>query len=331
MLSQAGSMKEINVGLVMMVSGEQCANIGSKLEMNKKTILSSHFPDFIKKWNKFYSKFRQVNSWYIVSDYCLDDKNKPNDVMTFTIYPFTHPYLLRNGIKQYLSKDIKDFKNLSDKAVNYIKEAPYFFSLAFIIESKNNIFSLNGSKQVLDKTIEKMESWPRPKKEEFIHKINKLRNYLNRKEIDLKTLSNISITTHIMSFIIEFLLIKAKAKHIIWISDRDKITDFQDGIVSELVRLGYTSLLNKRVSDNEVYGFWGGKEYNKEIFDELVRIPDYISGAVASMDFEDVYKVSEKHYNLFDKSIVDNERIYIMHLKHNQYDDTLSNLTFTRT
>lgn len=46
--------------------------------------------------------------------------------MTFTIYPFTHPYLLRNGIKQYLSKDIKDFKNLSDKAVNYIKEAPYF-------------------------------------------------------------------------------------------------------------------------------------------------------------------------------------------------------------
>ena len=76
--------------------------------------------------------------------------------------------------------------------------------------------------------------------------------------------------------------------------------------------------------------FLGGKEYNKEIFDELIIIPDYISGAVASMDFEDVYKVSEKHYNLFDKSIVDNERIYIMHLKHNQNNDTLSNLIFTR-
>ena len=314
----------------MMVSWEQCVNIGNKQVMNRKTILSSHFPDFVEKWNKFYNKFKQVDSWYVVSDYCLDDKDKPNDVMTFTIYPFTHPYLLRNGIKQHLSKDIKDFKHLSDNAVNYIREAPYFFSLAFIIDAKNNVFSLDHSKQVLDETIKNMENWPKTKREEFIHKLKKLRNYLNRKEIDFKTLSNISITTHIMSYIIEFLLIKANAKHIIWISDRDKITDFQNGVISELVRIGYTSLLNKRVSNNEVYGFWGGKEYNKEIFDELVRIPDYISGAIASMDFEDVYKVSEKHYNLFDKSIVDNERIYIMHLKRNQDNDTLSNLMFTR-
>ena len=58
-----------------------------------------------------------------------------------------------------------------------------------------------------------MENWPKAKREEFIHKLKKLRNYLNRKEIDVKTLSNISITTHIMSYIIEFLLIKANYLH----------------------------------------------------------------------------------------------------------------------
>lgn len=205
--------------------------------MNRKTILSSHFPDFVEKWKKFQQNFKRVDSWYIVSDYCLDDKNKPNDVMTFTIYPFTHPYILKNGIKQYLSKDIKDFKNLSQKAVNYIKEAPYFFSLAFIIEDKNNIFQLEENKQHLDQMIKYMEYWPEKKRDEFIHKIKKFREYLNRKEVDLKTLSNISITVHIMASIIEFLLIKANAKHILWISDRDKITDFQDSIVSEFVRI----------------------------------------------------------------------------------------------
>lgn len=298
--------------------------------MNRKTILSSNFPDFVQKWKKFQNKFKEVNSWYIVSDYCLDDKNKPNDVMTFTIYPFTNPYLLKNGIKQHLSKDIKDFKYLSEKAVSYIKEAPFFFSLAFIIEGKNDVFKLNDNKQLLDNAIKKMENWPQKKKEEFIHKMKRFRNYLNRKEVDLKTLSNISITVHIMSAIIEFLLIKTNAKHILWISDRDKMTDFQDSIVSEFVRIYYANLLNKRVSDHKVYGFWGGKDYDKEVFDELVRIPDYISGAIASMDFDNVEKIPEKHYDLFDKSIVDNERIYIMHIKHGVDTDTLSDLKFTR-
>ena len=298
--------------------------------MNKKTILSSNFPDFVQKWKRFQNKFKQVNSWYIVSDYCLDDKNKPNDVMTFTIYPFTNPYLLKNGIKQHLSKDIKDFKYLSEKAVSYIKEAPYFFSLAFIIEGKNDVFKLNDNKQLLDNAIKNMENWPQKKKEEFIHKMKRFRNYLNRKEVDLKTLSNISITVHIMSAIIEFLLIKTNARHILWISDRDKMTDFQNGIVSEFVRIYYANLLNKRVSDHKVYGFWGGKDYDKEVFDELVRVPDYISGAIASMDFDNVEKIPEKHYDLFDKSIVDNERIYIMHIKHGVDKDTLSDLKFTR-
>ena len=48
------------------------------------------------------------------------------------------------------------------------------------------------------------------------------------------------------------------------------------------------------------------------------------------MDFTDVDKIPDKHYNLFDKSIVDNERIYIMKIKHQQNEDILSDLKFTR-
>lgn len=76
--------------------------------------------------------------------------------------------------------------------------------------------------------------------------------------------------------------------------------------------------------------FCSGKEYNKEIFDELIRVPDYISGAIASMDFDDVDKIPEKHYKLFDKSIVDNERICIMGLEHHQSEDILGEIKFTR-
>lgn len=138
--------------------------------MNRKTILSSHFPDFVMKWKRFQHKFKQIDSWYIVSDYCLDDRNKLHDVMTFTLYPFTNPYLLKKGIKQHLSKDIKDFKHLSEKAISYIKESPYFFSLAFITEGKNDVFKLNDNKQLLDNAIKGMENWPKTKKKNLFIK-----------------------------------------------------------------------------------------------------------------------------------------------------------------
>lgn len=298
--------------------------------MNKKTILSSNFPEFLRKWKRYHNKFKKVNSWYITSDYCLENKEKPNDVMTFTIFPLGNPYIIKEEIKRYLPKDIKDFKNISEDAIKYIKESPYFFSLAVIIKDKNNIFNLESNKLLLDRIIENMSNWPDNKKNEFIHKIKNFKEYLNRKTVDLKTLSEINVTVHIMSAILEFLLIKANAKKIIWISDRDKITSFRDGVIHKFIRLGYSNLVHKRVNDNEVYGFLTNEEYDKDVFDELIRIPDYISGAIASMDFSDSYKVAEKHYNLFDKGIVDNEKIYIMQIEHNQNSDTLSELQFSR-
>lgn len=298
--------------------------------MDTKTFLSSHFPDFVKKWKKYYHKFKQVDTWCISSDYCLNDKSKSNDVMTFTIFPFNMLPFIKEDIQKHLSKDIKEFKNISETALNYIKESPYFFSLAVILKNKNNIFKLDDNKKLLDDLIKRMEHWPEAKKEEFIHKMKEFRNYLNRKEIDKKILSEIGITVHIMSVIIEFLLIKTRTQHIFWISDRDKITDFQDGIVHEFIRLGYANLLKKRIVDHEVYGFLKNKEYDKALFDELIRIPDYICGALAAMNFNDTSQVPEKHYNLFDKSIVDNERICIMHMEHGECTDFLSTLSFNR-
>lgn len=48
------------------------------------------------------------------------------------------------------------------------------------------------------------------------------------------------------------------------------------------------------------------------------------------MDFDDVDKIPEKHYKLFDNSIVDNERICIMGLEHHQSEDILDEIKFTR-
>ena len=136
-----------------------------------------HFPDFVRKWKKFHGKLKHIDVWYITSDYCLDDKEKPNDVVTFTLFPFGDPYIIKELIKQHVSKDLKHCRDVSKNAIKYIKESPYFFSLAFIIKDKNKVFNLDANKQLLDDTIKGMENWPKEKREEFIHSFKELREY----------------------------------------------------------------------------------------------------------------------------------------------------------
>lgn len=299
--------------------------------MNRKTILSMNFPDFLAKWNTYYHNYRQTDYWCITSDYCLDDKDKPNDVMTFSIFPVYNINTLKDDVQKSLPKDIKEIKNILEKAISYIESCPYVFSIVLIIENKNKIFDLEGSKKRLDDLIKSMENWPKAKKDEFMHKIKLFRKYLDRKQINRKLLSNISITVHAMSVIIEFLLLKTNIKHITWISDRDSITNFQNnGIIHLLVRQEFANLVRNRIQDNQIYGILDDGKYNPELLDDLVRIPDYISGSVASMDFENPENVNEKDYELFDKALADNEKVYFMHLKHNKSGDTLSNINFTR-
>ena len=288
-----------------------------KLTMDHKTFLSKTFPDFVNQWNKYAQQLKtletNIDKWVITSDYCLDDKNRANDIMTFSIFPLCLAPLLKQGIKEHLNEDLKHTTKLSDFAIKFIKEFPYIFSICVIIKDKNNIVQIDQNKEILDKLILSMKKWPENKQKEF-SKIKTLRDYFNRKNADKKTLSEICIVCHIMSIIIEFLMIKSHAKQIIWISDRDAITNFQDGIISELVRIGYANLIHNRVPDHEVFAAVKGKDYEKDLYDELIRIPDYISGTVADIDFQDKDKATDKHYTLFDQSIVGNERIFLMEI-----------------
>ena len=42
--------------------------------------------------------------------------------MTFTIFPFDNPYFIKENIRQHLHKDIKEFQNLSEDVIKYIKK-----------------------------------------------------------------------------------------------------------------------------------------------------------------------------------------------------------------
>ena len=79
------------------------------------------FTDFIKKWKKYKKQFPTTTQWLIMSDYCFDDKNKPNDCLTFTICPMTDIYKISDELIKNIPKDIKDITYASGELISYIK------------------------------------------------------------------------------------------------------------------------------------------------------------------------------------------------------------------
>lgn len=42
----------------------------------------------LEKFQSFLKQYPDVDKWFMCSDYCIGDKNKKNDVITFVIYPY---------------------------------------------------------------------------------------------------------------------------------------------------------------------------------------------------------------------------------------------------
>ena len=55
-----------------------------------KSLLNQHFNESAiqEVIGAFLIESKESKKWMLYSDYCLDDKNKPNDVITFVLMPF---------------------------------------------------------------------------------------------------------------------------------------------------------------------------------------------------------------------------------------------------
>lgn len=62
-----------------------------------------------------------------------------------------------------------------------------------------------------------------------------------------------------------------------------------------------------------------------------MHIPDYISGAVASVDFDKKLIEKDKHQKLFDEAILDNEIIFMLEVDVEGIQNILSQIDIRKT
>jgi hypothetical protein len=247
--------------------------------------------------DNYLKNLKNVSKWKCFSDYCFDDKNKPNNVVTFSIFPNIDNYLL---LEKYISEiaitDIKKTKTVQNNFIEFLKEYP-LINFSFILNNRETLFGDTSSERKesvlnhLNWAVALYKNWIKnePDKNEYYLKIIKV-----LEECIIETKNNRKIKIYIDLILVSFL--GAYVYHIIlseineievigWFSDRDKIFEIGDGLIINFFQNNLHGLLTEK---NSSYQFVSSlSNSNFDIFyDHFIKIPDYIAGTLADFNID---------------------------------------------
>lgn len=292
-----------------------------------KTLENTINKSSIIEFRNYLKNFSSPAKWIIVSDYCIHDKSKPNDVMTFVIIPYVIDIFdFQKYIRTIAKSDLKHSNQIDDRFISLYKSG-LFFSISFVL-TKDNIINNLVDKDTILRTLKKekemLESWivntPNNANhyKDIIKKLNKVEQEANRKTFNLSLFKDIVTVTFLASYIVYLLYKEANIEIVTWFSDRDKMTSAYDGIANDLYEIQTHCLITEKFGDNYkqfINGYGAENEENNLFYDDLNRIADYICGGIADHNIENNQVSSDKFCKIAEEILADNKNMILLRIK----------------
>jgi hypothetical protein len=286
-------------------------------------------------------RYIQENShhkkWLMYSDYSIGDVSKPNDVISFTIMPYDdYPDVIKNRIFAIAPTDIKNKRAVNPEFIAYLREKR-LFHINFILGSRKGLTHANGISQkevvmtALNKTSVMLDKWcdNTPNNSEYFKKIKKkigiTKNELSKKSVNYNLFGDVVLVSLLAGYISYIFTKYNKSEIFGWFSDRDKIVDAYDILVSDQFGIYHHGLCERDSINSSitkiVFGIPEASENGKLWYDEMNRLPDHIAGTLADWDIEKNISTKAKFICMLEECIANNPYLVILrlNLKPNLY------------
>lgn len=258
-----------------------------------------------ENFREFLSILPENSAWYLISDYCIDDSNKHNDVFTFSLLCNYDKYEnIQELINSLAAKDLKKTRDINLGYLQYLN-SPYFYHFSLVIPKKERLLAKLFNRIPIDEMMEWMNNvYENSKKTEITHRdfcneaqgrIKLVQREIQRQGHNKKLIRQILLTSSLGASIMYLLQKYSSPQKIAWISDRDAIIDKFNGFVFDNMYFWYEIAVQNMTFEkvNTEIIFVEPEKVGANFFDELIRIPDYITGALASYDTENKDNLKE--------------------------------------
>lgn len=263
-----------------------------------------------KLFDNFINEFGEVKKWILSSDYAFNDKNKKNDVVTFSLFPCLENIdEMSDHIKKMAPADIKKSKSVSKEFITFLSSGNVF-NISFVIDRDRRMHSNETDYHLyrFDGLINLLKYWCESTPEgkiayqKSIKKLEQAKKLITSPGVNLKIFRDIDIIASLAAFLLAEVSKTADLENILWLSDRDSMLFFKKKLIGEflLIQVGYLYHIlcsnNNVESKNKLILISSESKWLK-IYDSFVRVPDYIAGALADFDF-DKNKTSHEKFEI---------------------------------
>jgi hypothetical protein len=265
------------------------------------------FTDFLSTFDK-----KEVH-WLLLSDYCIDDKAKKNDVITFSLLMY-HDRLenITSYLKSVAPNDLKKVSDVTEGFLSYLNSSViYHFSL--IIPRKERMLKKMLTREIMTGVLRDFKEMipntitAHPHVADYykgvLKRISGIENEMNKSNFNENLFRRMFLAGSFGATIIFFLKKNCNPKTVSWISDRDAIIQKFDGFAFDYMSFAYNMQPVKQLLSSNRFDlrFEDIPSTGENLFDELTRIPDFLAGTLASVDMENkeqYLELQRKHKNI---------------------------------
>jgi hypothetical protein len=271
------------------------------LEVLDKTFDGSTSQDLTAN---YIPRIQGITKWTCYSDYCFDDKQKPNDVVTFSLIPYVADFdKVSEHIKSIASRDIKNTRIVGEKFIEFLKMYP-LINFSFILEDRQRLIGKDhrATKQFLHDTFQyirkQYQEWltNQPEQEEYYKRVDKklqdcIRLITTGKKI--KQITDMLLVTFLGGYISAKVIRDSHIEIFGWFSDRDSLNEVSDNFSIELFHYFFSGLTGAKPFQ---FAASPAGSLANPFYEELVRIPDYVAGTIADYNRQ-TNEVSKEKFN----------------------------------
>jgi len=247
----------------------------------------------------YFQDVKLSDSWIILSDYYFGD-DKANKVITFTSLPYLGGLpQLQSIVRALAPRDIKHTRSIDGRFIEFLRQLPWL-NISFIFE-QDKYFAWTSSGEFQDYMAEFCETlsayvafWRRntmnhSRLDALSRNILYAQDLLRQKK-KIRILSEAFVISLLGGYVSSILCRETALTRLCWLSDRDRTNELGGNFIRDLFQVTLIDIVKRNIS----FSFTTANSNSEEWYEDLIRIPDFITGAIASFDFDNIGKHTTK-------------------------------------